>query len=198
MKRFFDLMLAAALLIILWLPILCLMALVRVRIGSPIFFRQQRPGLGGKPFSIVKFRTMTSCQDEDGTLLSDEARLTPFGRFLRSTSFDELPEIWNVLKGDMSFVGPRPLLMEYLDLYSPRQARRHEVRPGLTGWAQVNGRNAISWDQKFEYDVWYVDNRSFWLDMKILCMTAIRVLRREGISQQGHATMERFTGNGRG
>ena len=198
LKRLFDLALATVLLLILWLPILCLMALVRVRIGSPIFFRQQRPGLGGKPFSIVKFRTMTSCQDEDGTLLSDEARLTPFGRFLRSTSFDELPEIWNVLKGDMSFVGPRPLLMEYLDLYSPRQARRHEVRPGLTGWAQVNGRNAISWDQKFEYDVWYVDNRSFWLDMKILCMTAIRVLRREGISQQGHATMERFTGNGRG
>jgi lipopolysaccharide/colanic/teichoic acid biosynthesis glycosyltransferase len=198
LKRLFDLALATVLLLILWLPILCLMALVRVRIGSPIFFRQQRPGLGGKPFSIVKFRTMTSCQDEDGTLLSDEARLTPFGRFLRSTSFDELPEIWNVLKGDMSFVGPRPLLMEYLDLYSPRQARRHEVRPGLTGWAQVNGRNAISWDQKFEYDVWYVDNRSFWLDMKILCMTAIRVLRREGISQQGHATVERFTGNGRG
>ena len=198
LKRLFDLALATVLLLILWLPILCLMALVRVRIGSPIFFRQQRPGLGGKPFSIVKFRTMTSCQDEDGTLLSDEARLTPFGRFLRSTSFDELPEIWNVLKGDMSFVGPRPLLMEYLDLYSPRQARRHEVRPGLTGWAQVNGRNAIRWDQKFEYDVWYVDNRSLWLDMKILCMTAIRVLRREGISQQGHATVERFTGNGRG
>lgn len=198
MKRFFDFMLAATLLMVLWLPLLFLMGLVRWRIGPPVFFRQQRPGLGGEPFEIVKFRTMTNSQNKRGMLLSDEARLTPFGRLLRSTSFDELPEIWNVLKGDMSFVGPRPLLMEYLSLYSPRQARRHEVRPGLTGWAQVNGRNAISWEQKFEYDVWYVDNRSFWLDMKILWMTAIRVLRREGVSQQGHVTMERFTGSGHG
>jgi len=195
LKRFLDLVLALVLLTILWLPLLLLICLVRWCIGSPVLFRQRRPGLEGKPFEIVKFRTMTNRRDDRGELLSDEARLTSFGRFLRSTSLDELPEIWNVLKGDMSFVGPRPLLMEYLPLYSARQARRHEVRPGLTGWAQVNGRNAISWEQKFEYDVWYVDNRSFWLDMKILWLTVVRVLRREGVSQQGHATMERFTGS---
>lgn len=195
LKHFFDLVLAAALLLILGLPLLVLIGLVHWCIGSPVFFRQQRPGLGGKPFEIIKFRTMTNRLDERGELLPDEVRLTPFGRFLRSTSLDELPEIWNVLKGDMSFVGPRPLLMKYLPLYSARQARRHEVRPGLTGWAQVNGRNAISWEQKFEYDVWYVDNQSLWLDMKILWLTLIRVFRREGISQQGHATMERFTGS---
>ena len=195
LKRLFDLALATVLLLILWLPILCLMALVRVRIGSPIFFRQQRPGLGGKPFSIVKFRTMTSCQDEDGTLLSDEARLTPFGRFLRSTSFDELPEIWNVLKGDMSFVGPRPLLMEYLDLYSPRQARRHEVRPGLTGWAQVNGRNAASWNERLRLDVWYVDHWSLALDARILASSLKSVLSKHGISADGEATMAEFKGN---
>jgi len=198
LKRFLDFIFAVTLLIILWLPLLVLIGLVRWRVGSPVFFRQRRPGLGGKPFEIVKFRTMANLRNERGALLSDEARLTSFGRFLRFTSLDELPEIWNIIKGDMSFVGPRPLLMEYLPLYSARQARRHEVRPGLTGWAQVNGRNAISWDQKFEYDVWYVDNRCFWLDMKILWMTAIRVLRRDGISQQGHATMERFTGSGHG
>lgn len=195
MKRLIDVALAAALLLVMALPLLLLMGLVRWRLGTPVLFRQQRPGLGGRPFEIIKLRTMTNRRDDRGELFSDEARLTPFGRFLRSTSLDELPEIWNVLKGDMSLVGPRPLLMEYLPLYSARQARRHEVRPGLTGWAQVNGRNAISWEQKFEYDVWYVDNRSFWLDMKILWMTAIRVLRREGVSQQGHATMERFTGS---
>lgn len=198
LKRLFDFMVAAVLLMILWLPLFFLIGLVRWRIGTPVFFRQQRPGLGGRPFEIVKFRTMTDGRDGQGGLLADEVRLTRFGRFLRSTSLDELPEIWNVLRGDMSFVGPRPLLMEYLPLYTARQARRHEVRPGLTGWAQVNGRNAISWEQKFEYDVWYVDNRSFWLDMKILWMTAIRVLRREGVSQQGHATMERFTGSTHG
>lgn len=198
MKRFLDVLLATVLLLILVLPLLLLIGLVRWRIGTPVFFRQRRPGLGGRPFGIVKFRTMTNRRDSRGELLPDEVRLTRFGRFLRSTSLDELPELWNVLKGDMSFVGPRPLLMEYLPLYTARQARRHEVRPGLTGWAQVNGRNAISWEQKFEYDVWYVDNRSFWLDMKILWMTAIRVLRREGVSQQGHATMERFTGSTHG
>ena len=198
MKRFLDVVLAAALLLILAPPLLLLICLVRWRIGTPVFFRQQRPGLDGQPFEIVKLRTMTNRCNVHGELLPDEARLTPFGRFLRSTSLDELPEIWNVLKGDMSFVGPRPLLMEYLPLYSARQTRRHEVRPGLTGWAQVNGRNAISWEQKFEYDVWYVDNRSFWLDVKILWMTAIRVLRREGVSQQGHATMEHFTGSRHG
>lgn len=198
LKRFLDLILATALLMILGLPLLLLAGLVRWRIGSPAFFRQRRPGLGGKPFEIIKLRTMTDCRDNMGELLPDAMRLTSFGSFLRSTSLDELPEIWNVFKGEMSFVGPRPLLMEYLPLYSVRQARRHEVRPGLTGWAQVNGRNAISWEQKFEYDVWYVDNRSFWLDMKILWMTAIRVLRRDGVSQQGHVTMERFTGSGHG
>jgi len=198
LKRFVDFLFAAALLMTLWLPLLLLIGLVRWRLGSPVFFKQQRPGLGGKPFQIVKLRTMIDRRDDRGELLSDEARLTSFGRFLRSTSLDELPEIWNVLKGDMSFVGPRPLLMEYLPLYSACQARRHEVRPGLTGWAQVNGRNAISWEQKFEYDVWYVDNRSFWLDMKIMWLTVVRVLRREGVSQQGHVTMERFTGSSHG
>jgi lipopolysaccharide/colanic/teichoic acid biosynthesis glycosyltransferase len=195
LKRFLDCMFAATLLMILWLPLLFLIGLVRWRIGTPVLFRQQRPGLRGRPFEIIKLRTMTDRCDAHGKLLPDEQRLTPFGRFLRSTSLDELPEIWNVLRGDMSFVGPRPLLMEYLPLYNEEQARRHEVRPGLTGWAQVNGRNAISWEQKFEYDVWYVDNRSLWLDMRILWLTVFRVLRREGISQQGSVTMTRFTGS---
>lgn len=195
MKRFLDVLLATVLLLILVLPLLLLTGLVRWRIGTPVFFRQKRPGLGGRPFEIVKFRTMTNGRDGQGGLLPDEVRLTRFGRFLRSTSLDELPELWNVLKGDMSFVGPRPLLTEYLSLYNEKQARRHEVRPGLTGWAQVNGRNAISWEQKFEYDVWYVDNRSLWLDTQILWLTVFRVLRREGISQQGSVTMTRFTGS---
>jgi lipopolysaccharide/colanic/teichoic acid biosynthesis glycosyltransferase len=162
--------------------------------GSPVFFKQQRPGLHGKPFYMFKFRTMTNACDGDGCLLPDCDRLTPLGRFLRSTSLDELPELFNVLKGDMSLVGPRPLLMQYLDRYTPEQARRHEVRPGVTGWAQVNGRNALSWEDKFEMDVWYVDNRSFWLDLKILWMTLLKVVRREGISGDGCETMTEFEG----
>ena len=177
-------------------PLLLILALlVRVKHGPPAFFCQQRPGLRGKPFQMLKFRTMTNERDAKGNLLPDEQRLTAFGKFLRRTSLDELPGLINVLKGDMSLVGPRPLLMEYLPLYSPEQARRHEVRPGITGWAQVNGRNALSWEEKFILDVWYVDNQSFWLDIKICWMTFIKVFQREGISQQGHATMEKFKGN---
>ncbi len=194
MKRLFDLNIASGLSLLL-APLLVLLSLmVRIRLGSPIFFVQTRPGLHGKPFSMFKFRTMTDEQDADGNLLPDDRRLIPLGKFFRSTSLDELPELFNVLRGDMSLVGPRPLLMEYLPLYSREQARRHEVRPGITGWAQVNGRNAISWEDKFSLDVWYVDNQSFWLDMKILWMTFIKVFKREGISQQGQATMEKFKG----
>lgn len=163
--------------------------------GRPVLFSQVRPGLNGKPFTMVKFRTMTDARDEHGQSLPDSERLTAFGRFLRASSLDELPELWNVFKGDMSLVGPRPLLMEYLELYSPEQARRHEARPGVTGWAQVNGRNALSWEEKFNLDVWYVDNHSFWLDLKILFMTVFKVLKRSDISQQGEATMSRFTGS---
>ncbi|NLC37040.1 MAG: sugar transferase, partial [Alcaligenaceae bacterium] len=159
-----------------------------------VFFRQVRPGLHGKPFRMIKLRTMTDARGPDGTLLPDADRMLPFGRFLRSTSLDELPELWNVLKGDMSLVGPRPLLMEYLPLYTPEQARRHEVRPGVTGWAQVNGRNAISWEEKFALDVWYVDCRSFWLDLKILGMTVMSVLKRDGVSAAGEATVSKFKG----
>ena len=194
MKRLLDFIAALLGLIALALPLLLLMALIRRRLGSPVFFRQTRPGLHGQPFEMVKFRTMTDTRGPDGALLPDAVRLTPFGRFLRSTSLDELPELWNVLKGDMSLVGPRPLLMEYLPLYSPQQARRHEVRPGITGWAQVNGRNALGWDEKFKLDVWYVDHRSLWLDIKILWLTVKKVLVREGISAAGEATMPRFTG----
>lgn len=168
--------------------------LVRWKLGSPIIFKQQRPGLHGKPFYLYKFRTMTDERDEKGELFPDHVRLTPFGQFLRKYSLDELPQLFNVLKGDISLVGPRPLLMEYLELYTPEQARRHEVKPGITGWAQVNGRNAISWEEKFKLDVWYVDHQSFWLDLKILFLTVLKVLRSEGISQQGHVTMEKFTG----
>lgn len=182
-------------LLTLALPLLMLVWLVRHKLGSPVFFRQVRPGLHGKPFEMVKFRTMTSECGPDGQLLPDAVRLTPFGRFLRATSLDELPELWNVLKGDMSLVGPRPLLIEYLPLYSPEQARRHEVRPGITGWAQVNGRNAIRWEDKFKLDVWYVDHRSLWLDMRILWLTVKKVLVRDGISAAGEATMPRFTGS---
>lgn len=165
--------------------------------GRPIIFSQVRAGLHGRPFRIYKFRTMKDARAADGSLLPDEQRLTPAGRWLRSTSLDELPEIWNVLKGEMSIVGPRPLLMDYLPLYSAEQARRHEVKPGITGWAQVNGRNAISWDERFALDVWYVDHRSVWLDLRIIGMTFARVWRREGVSAEGHVTMERFQGPGR-
>ena len=194
MKRLFDLIAAFFALSLLALPLALLAWQVRRKLGSPVFFTQVRPGLHGKPFKMVKFRTMTSERGPDGELLPDAVRLTPFGRFLRSSSLDELPELWNVLKGDMSLVGPRPLLMEYLPLYSPAQARRHEVRPGITGWAQVNGRNAISWEDKFKLDVWYVDHRSLWLDVKILWLTVQKVLVRDGISAEGEATMPRFTG----
>lgn len=194
MKRLFDFT-AAALGLLLLAPLLLLFALVRIKLGSPVLFRQTRPGLHGRPFELIKFRTMTDARGTDGALLPDAERLTPFGRFLRSTSLDELPELWNVLSGDMSVVGPRPLLMEYLPLYSPEQARRHEVRPGITGWAQVNGRNALDWDDKFRLDVWYVDHQSLALDIRILWLTAVKVLRREGISAAGEATMPRFTGS---
>jgi lipopolysaccharide/colanic/teichoic acid biosynthesis glycosyltransferase len=195
MKRLFDFLIAFLLLIFLALPLVILMIMIRVKLGAPVLFRQTRPGLKSKPFEMIKFRTMTNDCDLNGLLLPDVDRLTPFGRFLRSTSLDELPELWNVLKGEMSLVGPRPLLMSYLPLYSPSQARRHEVRPGVTGWAQVNGRNAISWDDKFMLDQWYVDNYSLWLDIKILCLTVRKVLWRDGISAQGEATMTVFTGN---
>lgn len=194
MKRLFDITAAFAALLLLALPLALLTWQVRRKLGSPAFFRQVRPGLQGQPFEMVKFRTMTDARGPDGALLPDADRLTPFGRFLRASSLDELPELWNVLKGEMSLVGPRPLLMEYLPLYSPQQARRHEVRPGITGWAQVNGRNALGWDEKFKLDVWYVDHRSLWLDIKILWLTVKKVLVREGISAAGEATMPRFTG----
>lgn len=183
----FGIFATSPLLLLLWI-------LVRKQHGSPVLFCQQRPGLHGTPFKMYKFRTMTYERDVEGNLLPDAQRLTSFGRFLRSSSLDELPELINVLKGNMSLVGPRPLLMEYLPFYSPEQARRHEVRPGITGWAQVNGRNAISWDEKFKLDVWYVENQSLWLDVKILWMTVTKVFKREGISQDGHATMPFFTG----
>ena len=194
MKRYFDLVVAALALLALVLPLLVLCGLIRRKLGSPLLFRQVRPGLHGQPFEMVKFRTMTDERGADGALLPDAQRLTQFGQFLRASSLDELPELWNVLKGEMSLVGPRPLLMEYLPLYSPEQARRHEVRPGITGWAQVNGRNAISWADKFALDVWYVDNQTLWLDIKILWMTVRKVLVRDGISAAGEATMSKFTG----
>jgi lipopolysaccharide/colanic/teichoic acid biosynthesis glycosyltransferase len=194
-KRFFDFTLALCGVLTLALPLLVLVWLVRLKLDSPVLFRQVRSGMDGKPFEMVKFRTMTSECDANRALLPDALRLTPFGRFLRASSLDELPELWNVLKGDMSLIGPRPLLIEYLPLYTPDQARRHEVRPGITGWAQVNGRNAISWEDKFKLDVWYVDNRSIWLDIKILWLTARKVLLRDGISAQGEATIKKFTGS---
>ena len=193
MKRLFDITAAFAALLLLALPLALLTWQVRRKLGSPAFFRQVRPGMHGQPFEMVKFRTMTDARGPDGALLPDADRLTPFGRFLRASSLDELPELWNVLKGEMSLVGPRPLLMEYLPLYSPQQARRHEVRPGITGWAQVNGRNALGWDEKFKLDVWYVDHRSLWLDIKILWLTVKKVLVREGISAAGAATMPAFS-----
>lgn len=195
MKRLFDFTAALLGLMLLALPLLLLILLIRFKLGRPVFFRQVRPGRHGLPFEMVKFRTMTERCGLDGTLLPDADRLTSFGRLLRVTSLDELPELWNVLKGDMSLVGPRPLLMEYLPLYSHQQAKRHDVRPGLTGWAQINGRNALSWEEKFELDVWYVENRSFWLDLKIIFLTIKKVLVREGISAAGEATMSKFTGS---
>jgi len=168
--------------------------LVAIAIGHPVIFCQKRPGLYGMPFNLYKFRTMSNKKDANGNLLPDKQRLKPIGVFLRNASFDELPELWNVLKGDMSLVGPRPLLMQYLQRYTPEQARRHEVKPGITGWAQVNGRNALGWEEKFKLDVWYVDRVSFGLDMKILWLTLIKVIKREGISQAGHATMQEFMG----
>lgn len=194
-KRVVDIVVSGVGLLVLGIPLLYLMWAVRRKLGSPVFFHQLRPGLGGKPFQMVKFRSMTNVLSPDGRLLPDRDRMTAFGNFLRSTSLDELPELWNVLKGDMSIVGPRPLLMEYLPLYSPEQARRHKVRPGVTGWAQVNGRNALSWEDKFKLDVWYVDNQSFWLDLKIICVTIKKVVMREGISAAGEVTMTKFTGS---
>ncbi len=191
----FDFVAALLALLLLALPLLALAWLIRRKLGSPVLFRQVRPGQHGKPFNMVKFRTMTDERGPDGAWLPDALRLTPFGRFLRASSLDELPELWNVLKGEMSLVGPRPLLMEYLPLYTPEQARRHEVRPGITGWAQVNGRNAISWADKFALDVWYVDHRSLWLDVRILWLTVRKVLVRDGISAAGEATMPRFEGD---
>lgn len=196
MKRAFDIAVSATALVVL-APILAGIALVvRRRMGSPVLFRQVRPGLHGRPFEMLKFRTMLESCGPDGTPLSDAERLTAFGRKLRASSMDELPGLLNVLKGEMSLVGPRPLLMEYLPLYSAEQARRHEVRPGITGWAQVNGRNAIGWSDKFKLDVWYVDNRSLLLDLKILVLTLLKVVRREGISAEGHVTTEKFEGHG--
>ncbi len=194
MKRLLDLVLASVLLVILAVPMALIALLVRLTLGRPVLFRQQRPGLHGRPFELLKFRTMTGGVDAAGRGLPDDQRLTAFGRRLRATSLDELPELINVIRGDMSLVGPRPLLMRYLDRYTTEQARRHEVRPGVTGWAQVNGRNAISWEARFALDVWYVDHRSLWLDLKILAMTALAVLRREGISEPGSATMTEFAG----
>ncbi|WP_237673940.1 sugar transferase [Vreelandella profundi] len=195
LKRLFD-MFASAVGLLLISPVILVVAIqVNRNLGSPVFFRQNRPGLHGKPFGMVKFRTMLDVYDENGKPLPDSERITPFGQFLRSSSLDELPELWNVLKGDMSLVGPRPLLMEYLPLYSPTQYRRHEARPGVTGWAQINGRNALSWDEKFKLDVWYVYNQSLWLDIKILFLTVKKVLVRDGISAEGEATMTKFTGN---
>lgn len=198
LKRAFDIA-AAGIALLLLSPVLAYVAWqVRRKMGAPVLFRQIRPGLGGVPFEMVKFRTMRDAVDKAGCPLPDADRLTPFGNFLRASSLDELPELWNVFKGDMSLVGPRPLLMEYLPLYSAEQARRHEVRPGVTGWAQINGRNSVSWDEKFKLDVWYVNHQSFWLDLKILLLTVKKVLIRDGISAQGEATMPRFTGSSGG
>jgi len=194
-KRIFELIFSVAALVFL-IPIFFIISLLIFQtIGLPFLFKQTRPSLHGQPFNFYKFRTMSDEKDKDGNLLSDELRLSPLGNFLRKTSLDELPSLWNVIKGDMSLVGPRPLLMEYLPLYSEDQMRRHEVKPGITGWAQINGRNAISWEEKFKLDIWYVENQSFWLDLKILFLTIWKVLNREGITQSGQATMEKFKGS---
>lgn len=194
MKRLMDIVGSLSGLLLLGPVILLLALLVRFKLGSPVMFRQIRPGMDGEAFEMAKFRTMTDARNAQGELLPDVDRLTGFGQFLRSSSLDELPELWNVLKGDMSLVGPRPLLMEYLPLYSRRQARRHEVRPGVTGWAQINGRNALSWEEKFELDVWYVENRTLWLDVKILIMTVWKVLKKDDIAHDGEVTMKKFKG----
>lgn len=195
LKRFLDIIIASFALILLS-PLYAFVAYkVKKNLGSPVFFRQVRPGLHGKPFEMIKFRTMKDAVDEQGNPLPDSERLTPFGQMLRSTSLDEMPELWNVIKGDMSIVGPRPLLMEYLPLYSPEQAKRHDVRPGMTGHAQVNGRNAIGWEEKFKLDTWYVENQSIWLDFKIMFKTVHKVLAKDDISAEGEATMTRFTGS---
>lgn len=194
LKRTVDIIVSVAGLLTLGPMLVILAVIVRLKLGSPVLFRQQRPGLGGRPFWLIKFRTMTNQRDAAGNLLPDEQRLPAYGRFLRSASLDELPELFNVLKGDMSIVGPRPLMMKYLSRYTPEQAKRHEVKPGITGWAQVNGRNAVSWEDRFKLDVWYVDNHSLWLDLKILFKTVAAVFKREGITQQGRATMDEFMG----
>ena len=193
-KRLFDIVASALGLLLLSIVIAVVAWKIRRKLGSPVLFRQVRPGLDGKPFEMIKFRTMRDAVDAQGNSLPDSERMTPFGSFLRASSLDELPELWNVLKGDMSLVGPRPLLMEYLPLYSAEQYRRHEVRPGVTGWAQINGRNALSWEEKFKLDVWYVDNRSLWLDLKIIFLTVKKVVVRDGISAEGEATVPKFTG----
>ncbi len=195
MKRAFDLIIALTAAVLLLPLLLIIAALVRWQLGRPVLFRQRRPGLRGEIFELIKFRTMTSQRDGNGMLLPDGQRLTGFGRWLRASSLDELPELWNVLRGDMSLVGPRPLLVEYLPLYDALQARRHEVRPGLTGWAQVNGRNTLTWNEKFAADVWYVDHYNLWIDCKVLALTILAVLRRDGISAAGEATMPPFTGS---
>ena len=197
LKRGMDILLASLALIVLSPVMLALAALVRLQLGAPVLFRQVRPGRAARPFILRKFRTMRAACDASGNALPDAERLTAFGRFMRRTSLDELPQLWNVLTGEMSLVGPRPLLTEYLAVYSPEQARRHEVRPGITGWAQVNGRNALTWEDKFRLDVWYVDNRSLMLDLKILCLTVLSVLMARGVNQAGDATVERFTGTQR-
>jgi sugar transferase EpsL len=197
-KRLFDIYFSTFGLIFLSPIILLIAILIYIKLGSPVIYKQLRPGLHCQPFYIFKFRSMTNKQDGNGELLPDSLRLTSFGRFLRKLSLDELPQLYNVLKGDISLVGPRPLLIEYLKLYTPVEARRHEVRPGITGWAQVNGRNAISWEEKFKLDVWYVDNQSFWLDIKILFLTIKKVFKSEGVSQNGHVTMEKFRGSSSG
>ncbi|NPC94235.1 sugar transferase [Bacillus sp. WMMC1349] len=193
-KRFFDLLSAVVLLVVLSPAMMLTACLIKWKIGSPVFFRQVRPGLNGKPFTLYKFRTMTDEKDRAGNLLSDEKRMTRTGKLIRKTSLDELPQLINVIKGDLSLVGPRPLLMEYVPLYTEKQWRRHEVRPGITGWAQINGRNKVTWEEKFELDVWYVDHRSFFLDLKILFLTVVKVLKSDGISQDQHVTVEKFTG----
>ncbi len=194
-KRLFDIVIAAAALVLLSPALVVLAALVRLKLGSPVLFCQQRPGLDGKAFTVFKFRTMVNSQyDKDGKIIADSQRLTDFGQFLRNMSLDELPELFNVLKGDMSLVGPRPLMMKYLDRYTPQQARRHEVKPGITGWAQINGRNNITWEEKFEMDVWYIDNQNLWLDLRILFKTVITVFKREDINKEGQATVDEFMG----
>lgn len=195
MKRIFDILVSASLLVLLLPVFLVLYSLVRIHLGRPVLFRQRRPGLHERPFTLYKLRTMNDCRDGDGVLLPDAERLTKIGRFLRRTSLDELPELWNVLHGEMSLVGPRPLLVQYLDRYTSEQARRHEVRPGITGWAQVNGRNAVSWEERFRMDVWYVDNGSFRLDLRILLTTLWVIVKQQGISYRGHATMAEFKGS---